>query len=48
MTPLDSFNFDDAMAATGQRSEASRRLSDKILAAFTMPMLSASKMSLKN
>ena len=35
MSPLDSFNFDDAMAATGQRSESIRRLSDKILAAFT-------------
>ncbi len=35
MSPLDNFNYDDAMAATGQRSEACRRLSDKILAAFT-------------
>lgn len=35
MSPLDNFNYDDAMSETGQRSEACRRLSDKILAAFT-------------
>ena len=35
MSPLDDFNFDHAMAETGQRVEASRRLSDKIMAAFS-------------
>jgi len=35
MSPLDNFNYDDAMAANGQRSEACRRLCDKILVAFT-------------
>ena len=34
MSPLDDFNTDTAMAETGQRSHAKRRLSDKILAAF--------------
>ena len=34
MSPLDEFNFDEAMAEQGQRSEHKRRLSDKILAAF--------------
>jgi hypothetical protein len=35
MSPLNNFNYDDAMEATGQWSEACRHLSDKILAAFT-------------
>ena len=34
MSPLDDFNTDAALAETGQRSHARRRLSDKILAAF--------------
>lgn len=34
MSPLDDFNNDTAMAETGQRNHARRRLSDKILAAF--------------
>ena len=34
MSPLDDFNTDNALAETGQRSHARRRLSDKILAAF--------------
>jgi len=34
MSPLDEFNFDEAMVDHGQRSEHKRRLSDKILAAF--------------
>lgn len=35
MSPLDNFNFDNALTDTGQRLEASRRLSDKIVAAFS-------------
>jgi hypothetical protein len=34
MSPLDDFNFDEAMVDTGHRSNNKRRLSDKILAAF--------------
>ena len=34
MSPLDDFNTGAAMAATGQRADTRRRLSDKILAAF--------------
>jgi hypothetical protein len=34
MSPLDDFNFDEAMVDTGHRAEHKRRLSDKILAAF--------------
>ena len=34
MSPLDDFDFDDAIDATGGRAEHKRRLSDKILAAF--------------
>lgn len=35
MSPLDVFEQDEALLATIQRSRASRRLSDKILAAFS-------------
>jgi hypothetical protein len=35
MSPLDDFNFDEAMVEIGQRQDNKRRLSDKILAAFS-------------
>lgn len=35
MSPLDDFDQTAAFAATGSRTQASRRLSDKILAAFS-------------
>ena len=35
MSPLDDFDQTAALAATGNRSQASRRLSDKILSAFS-------------